>query len=162
MTVVAPVRLAEPGRSDHRIREFRTPTRNLLDARGRSVVRYEPAALIARRGTHTNDLPDTGPHQRQVIRPDRKAHPMTMTTLHLGQVPGRARLASACARSGHRPAAWRSALAMPAFGGFRATTVALNTIGNGYVGIADPAGDVGRSTVPTTKRPTRHLAVRST
>jgi hypothetical protein len=85
---------------------------------------------------------------------------MTMTTLHLGQVPGRARLASACVRSGHRPAAWRSALVMPAFGGFRATTVALN--GNGYVGIADPAGELGCSTAPTTKRPARHLAVRST
>jgi hypothetical protein len=86
---------------------------------------------------------------------------MTLTTLHLGHVSDRARRASV--RPGHSvAAAWRSA--MPAFGGLRATTVspASTVDGNGYQGIAVPAGDMGLCTTPLTKRPARHLGSRST
>ena len=87
---------------------------------------------------------------------------MTLTTLHLSHVSGRARRASV--RPGHSlaAAAWRSAT--PAFGGLRATTVASagNADANGYEGIAVPAGDMGFCTTPMTKRPARHLGTRST
>jgi hypothetical protein len=87
---------------------------------------------------------------------------MTLTTLHLGHVSGRARRVSV--RPGHSvaAAAWRSAT--PAVGGLRATSVApASTVGgNGYEGIAAPVGDLGFCTTPMTKRPARHLGSRST
>jgi len=91
---------------------------------------------------------------------------MTLTTLHLGQVPGRVRCASVCGRPAHSLAAWRSAAAAPAIGGFRATTVSL--VGTRYSGNAIPVGDAVFMTTfvntgaPATKRPTRHLDSRTT
>lgn len=83
---------------------------------------------------------------------------MTLTTLHAGQALDRVR--RSVARPGSSLAAWRSAV--PAFGDLRATTVARTSTGNGYEGIAVPAGDTGFCTTPMTKRPARHLGTRST
>jgi hypothetical protein len=84
---------------------------------------------------------------------------MTMTTLHLGQVPGRARHAVACARPAHARC-WRSARTAPAFGGFRATRLAA---GGGYTGDATPVDESMCTTInPVTKRSARHLRSRST
>jgi hypothetical protein len=83
---------------------------------------------------------------------------MLMTTLHLGQMPGRAR--HSAARSGRSLATWRSSVVTPAFGGLRATSVDCTR--NRYEGIAVPAGDTGFGTTPTTKRSARHLVERVT
>lgn len=85
---------------------------------------------------------------------------MTLTTLHLGQVPGRVRHAVARPGSSLASAAWRSAV--PAFGDLRATRLVRTSNGNGYEGIAAPAGEMGFCTTPMTKRPARHLGPRST
>lgn len=85
---------------------------------------------------------------------------MRQMTLSQGHVPGRARLVAAC-RPGHVSAAWRPTSALPTFLGSRTTTVAVG--GNRYEGIADPAGALGDMfATPTTKRPARHLAPRTT
>ena len=82
---------------------------------------------------------------------------MTLTTLHLGQAPGRVR--HSVARPGSS-LAWRTAV--PAFGDLRATRLAPVSTDNGYEGIAAPAGDLGFCTTPMTKRSARHLTTRST
>jgi hypothetical protein len=82
---------------------------------------------------------------------------MTMTTLHLGQVPGRARHAVACARPAH--ASWRLARTAPAFGGFRATRL----VAGGYTGDATRVDESMCTTLnPATKRSARHLRSRPT
>lgn len=87
---------------------------------------------------------------------------MITTTLHLGQMPGRARRVVACARRHHglTLASWRPArAAAPAFGGFRATRVDSA----GYSGAVD-AGELSicTTTNPMTKRAARHLGPRTT
>jgi hypothetical protein len=85
---------------------------------------------------------------------------MTTTTLHLGQVPGRVRRAFACARPAAGIGTWRPGTTMPAFGGFRATGLA---VGNGYGDAARFVESISTTAVhPTTKRPARHLGTRST
>ncbi len=84
---------------------------------------------------------------------------MTMTTLHLGHLPGRARPVGASARPAHART-WRSARTVPAFAGFCTTRLAA---GSGYAGDAAPVDESMCTAInPSTKRSARHLRSRST
>lgn len=90
---------------------------------------------------------------------------MTLTTLHLGQVPGRVRRAVACTvrHQAHTTASWRSArVAAPAFGGLRATRVVSAGEYTGDIDGGTGAVCNDTTTNPMTKRPTRHLGTRTT
>lgn len=96
---------------------------------------------------------------------------MILTTLHLGQVPGRARRRVVCRQ--HQPvalvhlASWRSVRAtVPAFGGFCATRVAvtgyMGDVDGGELSISANATTMPDATAQNTKRPARHLGTRTT
>jgi hypothetical protein len=96
---------------------------------------------------------------------------MILTTLQLGRVPGRARRRVVCRQ--HQPlalvhlASWRSVRATaPAFGGFRATRLAvagyMGDVDGGELSICINATATTDATAPNTKRPARHLGTRAT
>lgn len=96
---------------------------------------------------------------------------MILTTLHLGQMPGRARRCVVCRR--YQPvavvhlASWRSVRATaPAFGGCCATRLAsagfMGAVDGGELSISTNPNTTTDATAATTKRPARHLATRTT